>query len=93
MAIFSGQKAVSTAGTAVRLHDDMTVNAAVMVKALNSNSGRVFVGNAGGDVDSNHGMPLAAGESLVLHWVSNLRQIWLDAENDGDGVAWLILVC
>ena len=44
----SGQKTVTTAGTAVALGSQV-VNAALMVKALAANTGLVFVGNVAGD--------------------------------------------
>lgn len=90
MTVVSGQAVVSTAGTAVQL-GDQPVNASLAVRALPGNTGVVYLGNAGGDVDSSNGLALGAGEGVVLAFVSNLNQLYLDAATGGDGVSWLIL--
>jgi len=91
MATLSGQQSVSSAGTAERLHTNLLINAQVIVKARSGNSGAVYLGNVDGDVDSSNGLELLAGEQVVFVRVGNLREIWIDAENNGDGVAWLVL--
>lgn len=88
----SGQKTVTTAGTAERLHTGLVANAALMVKALPANTGIMYIGNDGaGDVSSANGMPLSAGDAAVFAFVSDLREIWVDSTVNGEGVAWLIL--
>jgi hypothetical protein len=91
MATLSGQKAVTTAGTAVQLHSGLVVNGPVMVKALPANTGIMYVGNVAEDVASNNGMPLSLSDSLIFNFVGNLNQIWVDASVNGEGVAWLAL--
>ncbi len=91
MTVLSGVKTVTAAGTAERLHAGLMVNGPVMVKALLGNSATVYVGNVNGDVDSSNGLPLAAGEVLILHQVGNLMEVWLDAAVNGEGAAWLRL--
>jgi len=86
----SGQKTVTTAGTAVALGSQQ-VNAALMVKALPGNTGIVYVGNVAGDVASGNGMPLSAGEAAVFDLVGNLANILVDSTVNGEGVAWMIL--
>jgi len=87
----SGQKAVTTAGTAERLHAGLDVHRAVMIKALPTNTGTMYVGQVDGDVDNSNGMPLSAGDSLIFANVDNLNQIWLNASVNGEKVAWLLL--
>ncbi len=48
--IISGQKTVTTAGTAERLSTGKVINASLMVKALPANTGNMFIGNVSGDV-------------------------------------------
>ena len=91
MAVISGQKAVTTAGTAVQLHASQRANGTLMVKALTANTGLVYLGNVNGTVSSANGMPLAAGEVVVLESVGSLADVWLDSAVNGEGVAWLIL--
>lgn len=86
----SGQKTVATAGSAEALGTGpCAVN--LMIKALHSNTGLVFVGNSGADVTSATGKELDPGESLVLRSMARFEQIFLDAAINGDGVAWLFL--
>ena len=89
MAVLSGQKAVTTAGTAVRLSTGLLINGPVLVKALPSNSAAVYVGNVNGSVNSTTGLPLAAGEVVVFDQVGNLMELWVDSAVNGEGVAWL----
>ena len=87
----SGQKTVTTAGTAVNL-GSQAVSHGLLVKALPDNTGLVYVGNDGaGDVASTNGYPLSAGEVLIFEHVSNLGAIMVDSAVNGEGVAWLIL--
>lgn len=87
----SGQKTVTTAGTEVIL-GDQEVGAPLMVKALTTNTGLVYVGNTGaGAVSSSTGMPLAAGDVLLFDFVTRLNNIWVDSAVNGEGVAWLAL--
>jgi len=87
----SGQKTVTTAGTAVAL-GSQAVNAPLIVKALDTNTGVVALGSDGaGDVTVSNGLRLAAGESVVFEFVGNLGSLWLDSAVNGEGVSWLIL--
>jgi hypothetical protein len=91
MAAKSGQKTVTTAGTAEALGSQV-VNGPLMVKALLANSNNVYVGNDGaGDVTSANGLELDAGDSVVFEFVGNLSEIILDADTNGEGVSWLSL--
>lgn len=91
MAAKSGQKTVTTAGTAEALGSQV-VNGPLMVKALLANSNNVYVGNDGaGDVTGSNGLELDAGDSVVFEFVGNLSEIILDADTNGEGVSWLAL--
>ena len=88
----SGQTTVTTAGTAVRLSAiSLKVNGPIMVKAVPANAGVMYVGEVNGDVDTNNGMPLSAGEPLIFNGVVDLYNIWVDASISGEKVAWLLL--
>ncbi len=86
-----GQKMVTTAGSAVAL-GDQAVHGALMVKAMDTNTGVVALGNDGSnDVTLNNGLRLEAGEVVVFEWVGSLSSLWLDAAVDGEGVSWIML--
>jgi co-chaperonin GroES (HSP10) len=87
----SGQKTVTTAGTAVAL-GTQAVNASLMVKALDTNTGVVAIGNDGsGDVTVSNGLRLEAGDSVIFEFVGHLASLLIDSAVNGEGVAWLIL--
>jgi len=87
----SGQKTVATAGSTEALGSEI-VNGPLMVKALDTNTGIVAIGNDGsGDVSLSSGMRLAAGDPVVFNFAGNLASILVDAAVNGEGVAWLVL--
>lgn len=84
----SGQKAVTTAGTAVVL-GSQEIRGSLLLKALPANTGVIYIGNDGAnDVSSSTGFPLEAGEAMIIETISNLNQLWVDATVNGEGVAW-----
>lgn len=87
----SGQKIITAAGSAAALGSQI-VNTPLMVKALTTNTGLMYVGNDGaGDVTNANGYPLAAGDQVIFDHVSNLSAVIVDSAVNGEGVAWLIL--
>ena len=87
----SGQKTVTTAGTAVALGTQL-IAGPILVKALPSNTDLVYVGNDGAsDVTSSNGYPLAASEQVILEHVPNLSNVYVDSAVNGEGVAWIAL--
>jgi hypothetical protein len=68
----SGQKTVTTAGTEVVLGTQQ-IGAALMVKALTTNTNLVYVGESSGGVSSSTGMPLAAGDTIIFDFVGQLN--------------------
>ena len=87
----SGQKTVTTAGTAVQL-GTQKINGPLMVKALLDNTGNIYVGNDGaGDVTSANGMQLDSGEVIIFSYVGSLESIWIDSSVNGEGVSWSML--
>jgi hypothetical protein len=87
----SGQMVVATAGTALQL-GTVNIFGPLMVKALDTNTGIVAVGNDGaGDITLSNAMRLASGDVIVFSYVGNLASIWVDSAVNGEGVAWLVL--
>lgn len=87
----SGQKTVTTAGTAVAL-GSLQVDGALLVKALDTNTGIVAVGNDGADdVTVSNGYRLSIGEVCIFEHVDNLAAIFVDSAVNGEGVSWIRL--
>jgi len=91
MAALSGQKVVTTAGTAVQLGTEKILGS-LLVKALDTNTGVVALGNDGaGDVTVSNGLRLEAGECVIFENVFGLDCLYLDSAVDGEGVSWIRL--
>ena len=91
MTILSGQETIATAGTALALGSQV-INTPLMIKALDTNTDVVAVGNDGaGDVTVSNGMRLDAGDVIIFEFVGDLANIIVDVATNGEGVAWLAL--
>lgn len=91
MTALSGQKTVAAAGVAVQL-GAQDVAAPLMVKALDTNTGVVAIGNDGaGGVTVSNGLRLSAGDVIIFEYVANMTNLWLDSAVNGEGVSWIIL--
>ncbi len=71
------------------------VGSVVIIKAIGSNAGNVYVGGAGvtvvnGTTDTTSGIELDAGEGLTLY-ITNLNQLYIICDNAGDDVSYLVL--
>jgi proline racemase len=87
----SGQKTVTTAGTAVQL-GTQSIQGPLLVKALDTNTGVVAVGNDGaGDITVSNALRLLKGETIYFEWVGSLASLWVDSAVNGEGVCWIIL--
>ena len=87
--VTSGQQTIAAAGTAEALGDKV-VNGPVVIKALDTNTGIVAIGNDGaGDVTVSNGLRLAAGDVCVLLVQGNISQIIVDSAVNGEGVSWI----
>lgn len=86
--LISGQKVVTTHGTAVALGTTQ-IDGPLSIKALDTNTGVVAIGNDGADdITVSNGYRLSAGEERVFVHVANLAALWLDSAVDGEGVCW-----
>lgn len=86
--IHSGQKTVATAGSAEVLAAASTAIKAVAIKALPTNTGKVYVGDSG--VSSANGFVLSVNEGVCLD-VDNLQDIYLDVSVNGEGASYVYI--
>jgi hypothetical protein len=84
----NGTKTVTTAGVAVPIVAVTTPCFSVVIEALDSNAGFIYVGDSG--VTSANGSALDAGESVTMD-VENLLPIYLNASVSLDGVRFTYL--
>lgn len=89
--INTGQDSVTTAGTAVQLNSGTSLSvpngSSVAVRADGGNAGNIYVGDS--NVSSSNGFVLAAGESVSMP-VNDVSKIHIDADNNGEGVSWIV---
>ena len=83
--IYNGKKTVTTAGTAEALASSTAVKS-VVIKALYSNTGKVYVGNS--SVSSANGIELEAGDAIGID-IDDLSKIYIDVDNNGEGVSYI----
>ena len=84
---YHGQTTVTTAGTEVALGaSQVLAEGIVTIKALNGNTGNVFVGK--NPVSSTTGYELGASEVITLT-VDNIAEIYIDSSVNGEGVSWV----
>ena len=82
----NGQTTVAVAGTRVQL--PTAAGVAASIKALPSNTGNIFLGDAA--VASANGHVLAAGDAVNVA-IDNLNRFWIDAAVNGEGVSHLVV--
>ncbi len=87
-----GERAGSA--TAVQLAD--VDGQFIILSALSTNAGNVYLGNKStvtvpaGTTDLTSGIPLEPGETLILP-IHNLSQIWIICDNAGDDLSYMAL--
>jgi len=87
----SGQITVTTAGTEVQ-GPDLHVAGEVLFFAHPDNTDLVWIGNDGaGAVSSSTGFPLKAGANQAVRKVTNLKEMWFDADVSGEKICYLLL--
>ena len=80
----NGQGTVASPGTAQALAGSTTIKG-VTVKALKTNSGTIYIGDA--SVDSSNGYPLEAGAQLAIA-INNLNKVFVDASGASQSYAF-----
>lgn len=83
-AVSNDKVIIATAGTRVQMPTFSCK--AVVIKALPTNSGLIYVGSS--TVASTNGFILSASESVSLD-IDNTNHIWLDCSVSGDGVTYM----
>lgn len=91
--IETGQDTVTTAGNAVQLNGGTSISvpdgASVAVRANSDNTGTVYIGDS--TVSASTGFEKTPGDGVSIN-VEDVSSIYVDADNSGDGVSWLVEV-
>lgn len=91
--IETGQQSVTTAGTAEQLNGGTSLavpdGSALVVRADADNAGNIYVGDD--TVTASTGFTLGAGESITMQ-VTDVASVYIDADNDAEGVSWIVEV-
>jgi hypothetical protein len=86
-AIYGDKKTVATAGTRVVLASSQALTEGVWVRALDANTGLIYVGNSSVSATAG-GTRLAAKEPLFIR-IANLASVYIDSAVNGEGVTYL----
>ncbi len=83
--ITTGDKTVDSAGIAEQLPDiQVPEGFEAVITAKHTNTGRVYIGGTKAEAEA-HTFSLAANDAFS-EYVTNLNAIWIDVDNDGEGV-------
>ena len=89
MKFMRGKKTCASAGTAEALGSDGTLVKALIIKAEDGNTGKVYPGDSTVD-NSDTEQGLSSGDSINLTWphgdMGNLGDIYIDVDTNGEGV-------
>lgn len=87
----TGQDTVTTSGTAEALNGGASITVPneykIAIRALYGNDGIVYVGDS--NVTTSNGAELDPGDPINLHQ-DDVSNVFIDADNDGDGVSWAV---
>lgn len=90
--MITGRTIVNSAGSKMALQPyDDGQRAEVHVEALAANTGPVFIGidTVVAHEDGFSSLPLQPGDRLPVIRNIELLELWVDAQNDGDGIVWM----
>ena len=96
MSINSLVKNVTTAGTQVRISTTHLYVTAVTFRAKKGNTNDIYIGdsdvaNTYPDLDANQTVAFEAPIVNGHHSAINLKEVWVDADTDGEGVdVWYV---
>lgn len=86
--IAMGEQTVDAAGTAQALSTTSAIKY-IFIKALSGNTGIVYIGSS--TVETTDGLELLPGESTGWFPISDVATVYVDADNNDDGVRFLTL--
>lgn len=89
--IETGQDTVETAGTAVQLNGGTSLpvpqGSTLTIRANSGLTGNMYIGDS--TVSSSTGYTLGGAESVTVS-VDDVSAIWIDSDNGGQAVTWVV---
>jgi len=82
-----GQENVTTNGTAVLLLSGSQTTHTLTITSDETNTGNIYLGDS--NVDSSNGYIIPVGASLSLDHNHALDNLYIDSDNDGEGVSYI----
>lgn len=87
----TGQQNVTVAGTAHNMAAQAIPDGfCVVIKAKNTNTGRIRVGNSAANAQSTTVAFTLGSNQDVRLYITNLNLVWVDATVSGEGVEWIV---
>lgn len=86
-----GLKTITAAGTPERISDQDTTNAQIIIIALRSNTGYIYIGFDKEVSSANYGVELGPKDHIAIP-IDNLNKIWIDSSVSGEGISYLLVV-
>ena len=87
---------IAGSATAAQLPDIDVATGYVVIKAVRSNAGNVYLGGSGvtkvnASTDATTGLELDAGEEVRIDSINNLNLLFLICDNAGDDLIYLVV--
>lgn len=86
--VVSGRKTVTASGTAESLGSSTVLTQGLIIKALRTNTGYVYIGDSSVDKNTSKQNELSAGEAVSIS-INNLNKVYIDSDNNGEGASYL----
>lgn len=84
-----GRLLVAAAGTNQRITTHSSKVAAILIKALTTNGGIIYVG-FDDEVSAATGYELEAGDPLTIP-IDDINKVWFDSSVNGEGISYIIV--
>jgi len=86
-----GVKTITAAGTPERISDQDVKIAQIMITALRTNTGYIYIGFDEFVSSTDYGKELMARDFVVIP-IDNLHKLWMDSSVNGEGISYILVV-
>ena len=86
-----GVKAIAAAGTPERITDQDEPIARIIIIALRTNTGYIYIGYDKFVSAANYGIELGLLDHIAIP-IDNLNKIWIDSSVNAEGISYLVVI-